>query len=54
MIALFTDFGLSGPYTGQMKAVLAGHAPAVPGLVGGGAIRAVIAQRHRLGRRIGL
>lgn len=30
MILLFTDFGLSGPYTGQMKAVLAGHAPAVP------------------------
>ncbi|RUV80114.1 hypothetical protein EOA51_33260, partial [Mesorhizobium sp. M1A.F.Ca.IN.020.32.1.1] len=22
MIVLFTDFGLSGPYTGQMKAVL--------------------------------
>ena len=30
MIVLFTDFGLTGPYTGQMKAVLAGHAPAVP------------------------
>ena len=30
MIVLFTDFGLAGPYTGQMKAVLAGHAPAVP------------------------
>src|SRR5687768_1699109 len=30
MIALFTDFGLTGPYTGQMKAVLAGHAPTVP------------------------
>jgi S-adenosylmethionine hydrolase len=28
MIALFTDFGLSGPYTGQMKAVLAQAAPA--------------------------
>ena len=23
MIVLFTDFGLHGPYTGQMKAVLA-------------------------------
>ena len=23
MIVLFTDFGLEGPYTGQMKAVLA-------------------------------
>jgi len=30
MIVLFTDFGLTGPYTGQMKAVLAGHAPTVP------------------------
>ncbi|MGF7207565.1 hypothetical protein GGE65_002138 [Skermanella aerolata] len=30
MILLVTDFGLSGPYTGQMKAVLASHAPAVP------------------------
>jgi len=30
MIVLFTDFGLTGPYTGQVKAVLAGHAPAVP------------------------
>jgi S-adenosylmethionine hydrolase len=30
MIVLFTDFGLAGPYTGQMKAVLAGLAPAVP------------------------
>ena len=30
MILLFTDFGLSGPYTGQMKAVLAQQAPAVP------------------------
>lgn len=27
MIALFTDFGLSGPYTGQMKAVLSEMAP---------------------------
>lgn len=30
MIALFTDFGLSGPYTGQVKAVLAQSAPGVP------------------------
>lgn len=30
MIVLFTDFGLSGPYTGQVKAVLAQAAPAVP------------------------
>lgn len=30
MIALFTDFGLGGPYTGQVKAVLAQRAPAVP------------------------
>jgi S-adenosyl-L-methionine hydrolase (adenosine-forming) len=28
MIVLFTDFGLEGPYTGQMKAVLRGGAPA--------------------------
>jgi S-adenosylmethionine hydrolase len=27
MIVLFTDFGLSGPYTGQMKAVLRREAP---------------------------
>ena len=27
MIALFTDFGLAGPYTGQMKAVIAEMAP---------------------------
>ena len=27
MIVLFTDFGLAGPYTGQMKAVLAREAP---------------------------
>ena len=27
MIALFTDFGLHGPYTGQMKAVIAEMAP---------------------------
>ena len=30
MIALFTDFGLDGPYTGQVKAVLADMAPGVP------------------------
>ena len=30
MIALFTDFGLEGPYTGQMKAVLLRDAPGVP------------------------
>ena len=30
MIVLFTDFGLHGPYTGQMKAVLHGMAPDVP------------------------
>jgi S-adenosyl-L-methionine hydrolase (adenosine-forming) len=30
MLALFTDFGLAGPYTGQMKAVLAREAPGVP------------------------
>jgi S-adenosylmethionine hydrolase len=29
IIALFTDFGLAGPYTGQMKAVLHLAAPAV-------------------------
>jgi S-adenosylmethionine hydrolase len=29
MIVLFTDFGLHGPYTGQMKAVLHQMAPAV-------------------------
>ena len=29
MIALFTDFGLEGPYTGQVKAVLAQEAPGV-------------------------
>jgi S-adenosylmethionine hydrolase len=29
MIVLFTDFGLAGPYTGQMKAVLAREAPGV-------------------------
>jgi S-adenosyl-L-methionine hydrolase (adenosine-forming) len=30
MIALFTDFGLHGPYTGQMKAVLHRLAPDTP------------------------
>ena len=30
MIALFTDFGLDGPYTGQVKAVLADMAPGIP------------------------
>src|SRR5262249_48106441 len=30
VIALFTDFGLHGPYTGQMKAVLHAVAPGVP------------------------
>jgi len=30
MIALFTDFGLAGPYTGQMMAVLHRAAPGVP------------------------
>jgi len=29
MILLFTDFGLDGPYQGQMKAVLAAQAPGV-------------------------
>jgi len=30
MIVLFTDFGLHGPYTGQMKAVLHQVAPSIP------------------------
>ncbi|HZA01307.1 MAG TPA: SAM-dependent chlorinase/fluorinase [Hyphomicrobiaceae bacterium] len=30
MIVLFTDFGLHGPYTGQMKAVLLQMAPGIP------------------------
>ena len=30
MIVLFTDFGVNGPYVGQMKAVLHGAAPGVP------------------------
>ena len=30
MIALFTDFGLGGPYVGQLHAVLARSAPGIP------------------------
>src|SRR6266566_2667210 len=30
MIVLFTDFGLSGPYTGQVEAVLQQTAPGTP------------------------
>lgn len=30
MLVLYTDFGLEGPYTGQMKAVLLHEAPGVP------------------------
>ncbi len=30
MIVLFTDFGLEGPYTGQVQAVLQQQAPAIP------------------------
>ncbi|MGB8275409.1 MAG: SAM-dependent chlorinase/fluorinase, partial [Alphaproteobacteria bacterium] len=30
MIVLVTDFGLAGPYVGQMKAVLVREAPGVP------------------------
>ena len=30
MIILFTDFGVEGPYVGQMKAVLQTHAPSIP------------------------
>ena len=30
MLVLFTDFGLSGPYIGQMRAVLQREAPGVP------------------------
>lgn len=30
MILLYTDFGWTGPYVGQMKAVLAARAPGVP------------------------
>ena len=32
MIVLFTDFGLQGPYTGQMKAVLHQMAPGTPSI----------------------
>ena len=32
MIALFTDFGLSGPYTGQMIVVLQRDAPGIPAI----------------------
>jgi S-adenosylmethionine hydrolase len=32
MIVLFTDFGLHGPYTGQMKAVLHQMAPGMPAI----------------------
>jgi S-adenosylmethionine hydrolase len=32
MIVLFTDFGLQGPYTGQMKVVLHQMAPGVPAI----------------------
>src|SRR5262245_30636537 len=32
MILLFTDFGLAGPYTGQMKAVLRQRAPEIPAI----------------------
>ena len=30
VIVLFTDFGLHGPYTGQMKAVLHRMTPGIP------------------------
>ena len=30
MIAIFTDFGVQGPYLGQMRAVLLAQAPGVP------------------------
>jgi S-adenosylmethionine hydrolase len=32
MIVLFTDFGLHGPYTGQMKVVLHQAAPGIPAI----------------------
>ena len=32
MIVLFTDFGLQGPYRGQMKAVLHKMAPGIPAI----------------------
>jgi S-adenosylmethionine hydrolase len=30
VIVLFTDFGLQGPYTGHLKAVLCQMAPGIP------------------------
>ncbi|MEN8107191.1 MAG: SAM-dependent chlorinase/fluorinase [Pseudomonadota bacterium] len=32
MIVLFTDFGLAGPYTGQVQAVLQQQAPGIPAI----------------------
>ena len=32
LIFLFTDFGIGGPYSGQMKAVLSARAPGVPAI----------------------
>ena len=32
MILLFTDFGVEGPYVGQMKTVLASQAPDAPAI----------------------
>lgn len=32
LIVLFTDFGLQGPYTGQMKGVLYQMAPGMPAI----------------------
>ena len=32
MIVLFSDFGLQGPYTGQMKAVLHQMVPGIPAI----------------------
>src|SRR5689334_16667629 len=32
MIVLFTDFGIAGPYTGQVEAVLQREAPSVPAI----------------------
>jgi S-adenosyl-l-methionine hydroxide adenosyltransferase len=34
MIVLLTDFGLHGPYTGQMKTVLHQIAPGIPAKFG--------------------
>jgi hypothetical protein len=62
MIVLFTDFGLHGPYTGQMKAVLQQKAPSISavdlcrcagrqyqgiGVLTGG-LRCVVSGKHRL------